>query len=71
MYELNLEATIENLDTVIAFLDDIMEQHEVPMKAKIQLDVAAEEIYVNIAHYAYPNGSGSGESHQGGDRRCK
>ncbi|MBR3629133.1 MAG: ATP-binding protein [Oscillospiraceae bacterium] len=59
MYELNLDATIENLDPVIAFLDDIMEQHDVPMKAKIQLDVAAEEIYVNIAHYAYPKGPGT------------
>ena len=61
MNELRLDATIENLDHVITFLDDIMEEYDLPMKARMQLDIAVEEIYVNIAHYAYPDGGGSAE----------
>ena len=54
MYELKLDATIENLNTVSSFLEEIMEEHGVPMKVQMQLAVAVEEIYVNIAHYSYP-----------------
>lgn len=58
MYELEVEATTDNLSTVISFLDDILEKHDVPMKTGLQLDVAVEEIYVNIASYAYAEGTG-------------
>lgn len=58
MEELRVNATIENLEQVIAFLDEHLEAMDCPMKAQMQLDVAVEEIYVNIAHYAYGEGSG-------------
>ena len=51
--ELKLEARIDNLDQVLAFIDTELEAIDCPMKVQMQLDVAVEELYVNIAHYAY------------------
>ena len=53
MKELTVPATVENLDKVIDFLDRILEAHNCPLEIQYQIDVAVEEIYVNIAHYAY------------------
>ena len=53
MKELTIEAEIENLDKVIGFVDEQLEALECPMKAQMQIDVAVEEIFVNIASYAY------------------
>jgi len=50
---LELEARIENLDQVMSFVDGILEENDCPMKEMMQIDVAVEEIFVNIAHYAY------------------
>ena len=54
--ELDIEADTENLDAVLAFVDERLEAANCPMKAKMQIDLAVEEIFVNIANYAYrPN----------------
>ena len=53
MKELDIEAKLENLDTVMAFVDEQLEEAGCPMKAQMQIDIAVEEIYVNIANYAY------------------
>ena len=53
MNELTLEARVENLDEVLAFVDSHLEQLDCPLKAKMQIDVAVEELFVNIASYAY------------------
>ena len=53
MKELVIEARTENLNEVLAFVDEELEKHDCGMKAKMQIDVAVEEIFVNIAHYAY------------------
>ena len=58
MKELRLEATLENLDNVLAFIDTESEEHDCPMKVQMQLDIAVEELYVNIAHYEYAPGTG-------------
>ncbi len=58
MKELNIDAKIENLDEVLAFLDGELEMADCPMKEQMQLDVAVEEIFVNIASYAYAPGTG-------------
>ena len=58
-YELSLDATLENLTPVMAFLEEHLEEADCPMKAMMQITVSAEEIYVNIAHYAYPSGTGT------------
>lgn len=51
--ELTIEATVENLTQVMGFLEQHLEEADCPLKAQMQITVAAEEIYVNIAHYAY------------------
>ncbi|MDC7291701.1 ATP-binding protein [Blautia schinkii] len=53
MKELTVAATLENLGAVQSFIEQELEQCECPMKAIMQISVAVEEIYVNIAHYAY------------------
>ena len=52
------EARVDRLDEVLAFLDGFLEEMDCPMKTQIQLEVAVEEIYVNIASYAYAPGTG-------------
>ena len=53
MMELTVDATVENLDTVTDFVNRQLEQAGCSPKVIMQTDLAVEEIYVNIAHYAY------------------
>lgn len=53
MKEITLPATLENLSLVQAFIEGELEAADCPMKAMMQISIAVEEIYVNIAHYAY------------------
>ena len=40
----------------MAFVDEHLEEAGCPMKAQMQIDLAVEEIFINIANYAYrPN----------------
>ncbi len=56
--EMTLKAEIENLDRVLSFVDEYLEKMDCPRKLQIQIDIAVEEIFVNIASYAYEGGSG-------------
>ena len=58
MDEIRLGAKLENLEKVLAFVDERLEAADCPMKAQMQIDVAVEEMFVNIAQYAYAPGSG-------------
>lgn len=58
MKELKIEAAVERLDEVLAFIDAELEARDCPMKAQMQIDVAAEEMFVNVASYAYAPGHG-------------
>ncbi len=51
--ELDIEAVTENLPRVMEFVDSKLETIDCPAKAQMQIDVAVEEIFVNIANYAY------------------
>lgn len=53
MKELTIDAVIENVATVTAFVDEQLEQLDCPMKAQMQVDIAIDELFGNIAHYAY------------------
>ena len=55
---LTIKAAVENLETVQTFVDEFLEAVGCPMKAQMQIDVAVEEIFVNIASYAYAPGTG-------------
>ena len=53
MKELTIDATIENIAAVTAFIDEQLEQRDCPMKTKRQIHVAIDELFGNIAYYAY------------------
>lgn len=53
MKELDITAIPDNLNTVLEFIDSHLEQAGCSMKIQMQIDLAVEEIFVNIAHYAY------------------
>ena len=57
--ELEIEAKDDNLDTVIGLVTEEMEKMDCPPKIVIKMSVAVEEIFVNIAHYAYGDKTGS------------
>ena len=57
--ELTLEARLANLQQVLDFVDDQLRSMHCPMKLMMQIDVAVEEIFVNVASYAYAPGTGS------------
>ena len=51
--ELEIEAVPENLTEVMDFVRKSMEDVNCPPKAAMQIDIAVEEIFINIASYAY------------------
>ncbi len=58
MKELTLPATIENIDVATDFIDEELEAHNCPMKAITQINIALDELFSNIARYAYPDSQG-------------
>ena len=56
--ELHIDASVDKLPEVLAFSDENLEQLECPMKKQMQIDVAVEELFVNISQYAYTSGKG-------------
>ena len=58
MKELNIVATVENIETVTDFVNEQLEALDCPMKAQMQIDIAIDELFGNIAHYAYAPGVG-------------
>ena len=61
--ELVVPAEIEKLPEVLAFIESQLDEMECPMKAQMQISVASEEVFVNIANYAYKPGSGTAAVH--------
>ena len=53
MTELKVQAAVENIPEVTAFVDGQLEAIDCPMKAQMQIDVAIDELFGNIARYAY------------------
>lgn len=57
--ERSFPAAVEELPNATAFLEEQLEAVGAPMPAVMQLSVALEELFVNVAHYAYPGSEGS------------
>lgn len=53
MKELTLDATIENIETVTDFVTAELESIHCPRKAQVQISIAIDELFSNIARYAY------------------
>ena len=59
MIEREFPAKDDQLEPVLTFVQEELEKLESPMKATTQLCIAVEEIFVNIAHYAYLDAAGN------------
>lgn len=54
--EMTIEATVANIEKVTDFVNEQLQEVGCPMKAQTQIDIAIDELFGNIAHYAYdPN----------------
>lgn len=53
MKEMTITATVENIEKVTDFVNEQLEAIGCPMKAQMQIDVAIDELFGNIVHYAY------------------
>lgn len=60
-HRLKVEADTANLDKVTAFVEEQLEAYGCPPAISIQIQVALEELFVNIAHYAYDGQPGPAE----------
>ena len=58
MKELVIEADRSNTPQVQAFIDEQLEEMDCPMMIQTAIDIAVEELFVNIASYAYDSGIG-------------
>lgn len=58
MNEMTIAAKVENIPAVTAFVDERLEALDCPLKAQMQIDIAIDELFGNIAHYAYQPGMG-------------
>ena len=59
MKEIVLDAKVDNLPQLLSIIDEELENAGCSMKGQMQIDVAVEEIFVNVSSYAYEDGSGS------------
>ena len=60
MQEMRVEAVTDKIPAVTAFIDEQLESVGCAMKAQMQIDIAIDELFGNIANYAY--GSETGEA---------
>lgn len=56
--ERTFPADVNELPKVQGFFDEMLDLCHCPMKVQIAISVAIEEVFVNIANYAYPEGDG-------------
>ncbi len=57
--QLEIEAVADKSRSAILFVDEQIEAVGCSMKAQLQIELAVEEIFVNISNYAYPSGTGT------------
>ena len=55
------EADVKNLSKVLEFIDSFLESVDCSPKAQMQIDTSVEEIFVNIAGYAYQDNKGTAD----------
>ena len=61
MKKMKIEARREQLEQVLMFLEEELDTIEHTTKSKIQLFIAVEELFINIASYAYYPSEGDAE----------
>jgi anti-sigma regulatory factor (Ser/Thr protein kinase) len=58
---LKILAVVDNLAQVLENVDAQLEMENCPMKIQMQVDIAVEELFVNIANYAYTPDTGDAD----------
>ena len=64
-------AKTESLNDVLGFVEETLESFECPMKIQMAICVAIEEVFVNVARYAYPDSEGDMTLHIGFDEQSR
>ena len=52
MQKIKVEPKLESMETVCAFFEGILTEHQAPVKVISQVNIAADEIFSNIARYS-------------------
>jgi len=52
------EAKVSELNNAIGFVEQFLETVDCPMKTAMNITIAFEELFVNVASYAYPDSEG-------------
>lgn len=58
MKSIEVDALVENLPKVMEFIDANLEDINCNLKAQTQIELSVEELFVNIANYAYEGSLG-------------
>ena len=61
MSKITVLADKSRLDEVLSFVDAFLEENDCSPKEQMRIDVAVEEIFVNIASYAYEGADGTAD----------
>jgi anti-sigma regulatory factor (Ser/Thr protein kinase) len=56
--EITLSAAFDNLDQLLEWIETILEDYSCPARTAQQFAVVTDEIFANIAHYAYTGTTG-------------
>ena len=48
-----MDASLERIEKVTGVVNEQLESLDCPIKAQMQIDIAIDELFGNIAHYAY------------------
>ena len=71
MINRTFKAKTEALSDILGFVDLMLEKYECPMKLQTAICVAIEEVFVNVARYAYKDGEGVVELGIGFDKESR
>ena len=64
-------AKTEALQDILGFVEETLEGYGCPMKIQMAVCVAIEEVFVNVAHYAYGKDGGDVEFNIGFDQQTR
>ena len=59
MKEISIDAVLDNVAVVTDFVNEQLENMNCPKKVLFQIDIAIDELFSNIARYAYSPGTGN------------
>lgn len=61
MNELTVDATKNGMKIVLDVMESLLAEIGCPVRTQMEFSIAFEELFVNIVHYAYPEGHGNVE----------